>query len=202
MNYTSEQIQKHGDLIVLWEKSEPKPIIQYRNDCVKEWRDCYDNHVCFAECSEYRVKPKLTREEITAQWVKDNDLKVGDNIKVISSFSDREYKIPIGLNFKAVNKIYPVDEINKYSIRFDILDNDWEFPIECLEKIKEEYVPFTFDDNEIFRDKWVKRRNKEHIFRPVFIAEHNIFFEGFFLTYQDSFKELEFLDGTPFGKKI
>ena len=201
-NYTSEQIKKHGDLINIWEKSEPKPIIQYKMNS-GGWRDSYDNKPTFDIDCDYRVKPTPTREEITAQWVKDNNLKVGDKVKVIKGFEEGFGGLRKGSSDDYVGRIGTVYQIRDYFI--NILATDlgwWAFPVECLEKVKDEYVPFTFEDNELFRDKWVKRKDKEHIFRPVFIAEHNVFFEGFFLTYQEAFEKLEFIDKTLFGKKL
>ena len=200
-NYTSEQIKKHGDLINLWEKSEPKPVIQV-GMIGGGWGDVYKNNPMFDVSLSYRVKPKSTREEITAQWVKDNDLKVGDKVKIVSSFSNIEYRIPIGENWKAVNCIYPVDKICKRSILFDTLGSYWEFPIECLEKVKDEYVSFTFEDRELFQSKWVKQKIQEFDFLPTYVDINGIGSNCDYYTYQEAFEKLEFIDKTPFGKKL
>ena len=200
-SYTSEQIKKHGDLINLWEKSEVKPIIQYEMNS-GSWVNVRDNNPMFDISCNYRVKPKPTREEITDQWVKDNDLKVGDKVRVIRSFSNKEYRIPIGENWKAVNRIYTVDKISKISILLDTIGSQWEFPIECLEKIKDEYVPFTFEDRVLFQTKWVKEKKQEWEVLPTYIDNYMIVINGESYRYQEAFEKLEFTDKTPFGKKL
>lgn len=88
----------------------------------------------------------------------------------------------------------------------NVLD-EWEdddFPLwndpETKFRVKpgSKYAPFTFEDREELRGKWVRRRsiNDEIVIYNLSKTRVN----GF--AWEQSLEEFEFLDGTPFGKLV
>lgn len=71
-------------------------------------------------------------------------------------------------------------------------DNVYEFRI----KPEPKYIPFTFEDREELRGKWIRRKsiNDEIVIYNLSKTRVN----GF--TWDQSLEEFEFLDGSPFGK--
>ena len=63
-------------------------------------------------------------------------------------------------------------------------------------KPEPKYIPFTFEDREVFRGKWV-RRKKDNAEFIIHIISRN-YVNGY--SYEEAYIELEFIDGTPFGK--
>ncbi len=124
MTYTSEQIQKHGDLILLWENSEPKPVIECASSLNGGWMRC--TQPFFDINAYYRVKPEPTVE----------------------------------------------------------------------------YVPFAFEDNELFRDKWLVHKEFKSLRKIIAITDKNLTIGDRFYSYNEAFDLLEFENGTPFGKKL
>lgn len=140
---------------------------------------------------DYRVKEELkepTREEITAKWVKDNDVKVGDKVK---------------LGSRGVFHIY---EIFGNKILIDLGGYKDFFNIEELKKVTKKIIPFTFEDREMFRDKWVINNGYKSEFKIITIGVHAVTLAYYNKTsnktYEEMLKYFEFIDGTPFGKEV
>lgn len=63
------------------------------------------------------------------------------------------------------------------------------------------YVPFTFDDRELFRGKWVRSKESGNELQISTITKSGVnSFNTMIQLYSDAFTNWEFLDGTPFGK--
>ena len=145
----------------------------------------------------YGIKPQPTREEITQKWVKDNNIVVGSKVKVVRKV---ENTVTLALAEKMDNTIGEVgvvkhifsDRINIY-----ICDDSWSYDIESLEPYKEEMIPFTFEDRDLFRGKWVRQKDGEREFMVDLISKKYAFEVT---TYEEAFQHFEFIDGTPFGK--
>ena len=67
-------------------------------------------------------------------------------------------------------------------------------------KPEPKYIPFTFEDRELFRDKWVRTKTHSKEFKITGMSRGTVGTEKTNLTYSEAFAYLEFLDGTPFGK--
>ncbi len=63
-----------------------------------------------------------------------------------------------------------------------------------------EYVPFTWEDRELFRGKWVRWKFENKEFTIDCIEERGLCFSGELFTWDRLFKDLEFIDGSVFGK--
>lgn len=67
-------------------------------------------------------------------------------------------------------------------------------------KPQPEYVPFTWDCRDLFRGKWVRWRFEDKEFTIDCIEERGLCFSGELFTWERLFKDLEFIDGSVFGK--
>lgn len=165
-----------------------------------EWCEL-DEPVWDWDSCDYRIKPKpLTREEITAQWVKDNDVKLGDKVKNIEKGS--HYFGVIG----EVNNIL-TDCINvSYGEVSDCFSVSACFSVEYLKKVTPKIIKFTFEDREMFRDKWVrmKENTNEHRIIKIFKVGIMLILNDSFtkLTFDEALINLEFTNGKPFGREL
>lgn len=62
------------------------------------------------------------------------------------------------------------------------------------------YVPFTFEDRDQFRDRWIRNKAFGFEYKIIGIVDNTIKITGYSCTYEQAFKEFTFIDGTPFGK--
>jgi hypothetical protein len=176
--YTLEQFKKFSAEIEAYERGEE---IEYKSNLDNTWH--LTDMPCFGLDTEYRVKPKLTRQEITEKWVADNKLKIGDKVRLSN-----------WLQFGEVTDIDP-SRIQVRSQGCLVYCR-----VEELEKIVEEWIPFTFEDRELLRGKWVKGKNSTWEVMINFFNEEKVGIDGGYYTYQDFFDNYEFLDKTPCGK--
>ena len=75
----------------------------------------------------------------------------------------------------------------------------------CTYAIKEkpkEYIPFTWEDREMLRDRWVKHKKYNTEFLITGFEKNNAPYcmAGRILTFQELFNDFIFLDGSPCGK--
>lgn len=64
-----------------------------------------------------------------------------------------------------------------------------------------EFIPFTFDDRDQFRGKWLRRKTDGAEFCPSGIYKKSVCFQaGNYATYEELYEKFEFLDGSPCGK--
>lgn len=73
-------------------------------------------------------------------------------------------------------------------------NSKYEFRI----KPEPKYIPFTFEDREELRGKWVRRKSSgnECLIYHLSKAHVNTY------SWEESIEEFEFLDGAPFGKLV
>lgn len=152
----------------------------------------------------YRIKPEPSRAEITKKWVEDNKIEVGSRVKVVKKVIQEDLMWPCQMD-DCIGGVYTVKSIYNTSIYL----SEWFFPVESLEPYKEQWVPFTFEDRDMFRDKWIRLK----CLSSEKINEHRIVFIGHSGTVScsnwigpiylsDLFNTFEFIDGTPFGKQL
>ena len=152
-------------------------------------------------------KPQLTREEITSQWVKDNNIKVGSKVKVVEKFQNRGFKWFRDMD-EFIGKVGTVVGISDNHVYLEFPSGRCSFMVESLipykpEPTREEYTHFTFEDREMFRDKWIRNKVGKNENKINFIASDSTVSCANW-TQPESlsklFKTHEFVDGTPFGK--
>jgi hypothetical protein len=63
-----------------------------------------------------------------------------------------------------------------------------------------EHIPFTFEDREMFRGKYVRFKGGKPECYITDVLENCIYLSHIRCSYEEAFEKLEFIDGTPFGK--
>lgn len=73
-------------------------------------------------------------------------------------------------------------------------------------KPESHYVPFTFEDRELFRGKWVRLKAQDkhhaHEFQINDIGINGVGPDIIFACWDALYKDYEFFDGTPCGKLV
>lgn len=123
------------------------------------------------------------------------------------------------MNRKDAKKLLPIIQAYCAGKEIEIIiDNNWvvidnpEFNTSWdLYRIKQEpeYVPFTFEDINLFGDKWFKNKviingsSSGNLFKPIHSNINGLSFfinEYKFYSYVDILSTFVFLDGSPCGK--
>lgn len=170
--------------------------IEYRSRIVDENFTSATTPIWNFSHYDYRIKPQPTREEITAQWVKDNNIVVGSKVRVV------------GLS------IYGTDSRGEILTVFNIeypsqlgkcisLGNDTEDKLhfsESLEPYKEQYQPFTYEDYMAFMDSKVKI--DDCIGQVTMCNSYGVMVGGRMFSYKSAFNNITFIGGSKFGKEI
>lgn len=156
-------------------------------------------------------KKEPSYAERQEKWIKENDLEVGDLVRVTREAEDNEggwdcYWAPrMTALVGSVLKVKKIDEESGIVIPTE--NGDLFFPYFVLEKVEQKYVPFDLsneEDRARLRGAWVryKESEREHAVTAIFLDERPPFVElndhGF--TAEEFFEYFEFLDGTPCGK--
>ncbi len=71
---------------------------------------------------------------------------------------------------------------------------------EIVNKPVDEYMPFTFEDRELLRGQWVRRKVSKEEFMIIYIGQLKVGLDGNYYTYQELFEDFEFIDVKPCGK--
>jgi hypothetical protein len=143
----------------------------------------------------YRIKPEITREEITSNWVLDNKVEAGNKVEIIGRNLSG---VAVDDSFKRHATVYSIRDT--YIV---VSDGEWKeyFPIESLKVVIQEYTPFTADDYEMFIGKIIKNKNTPTTISMVTgCNEKFIFYGPELVDYECAFKFFEFNDGSVFGK--
>jgi len=100
---------------------------------------------------------------------------------------------------------------NGFAIECKDLNDKWQeisepvFANSCEYRIKptKKLVPFTFEDNLLFRDKWVRTKGCIAVSRICWFGPKEICIsDGPSYTYKSFLSNFEFEDGSPCGKYI
>lgn len=129
-------------------------------------------------------------------------LKIGDSVRVTRIAEDKEngwttcwckeMSSSVGKSFK----IEIIDESTKTDgFR---LDNDFWYPYFILEKVVDEYIHFTFEDDLLGKQVIAKDKSCKGII--TYQGQNDMLVGEFTKTYKYLFDEYTFLDGTPCGK--
>lgn len=68
--------------------------------------------------------------------------------------------------------------------------------------LKDDYVPFTYDDAELFLGKIVKKNKDNYTLLIIGANEQGVILTNDFYYYKDLFETFSFLDGKPCGKLL
>ena len=153
-------------------------------------------------------------EERQAEWVKENNLKPGDKVKILRRFERGECGVPFGFD-----DIVMTDLIGEICEVYEIIDgaigvydktrsNFRCWPYFCLKKIEYEYVPFDLSnekDRARLRGSWVRMKTFLEREEPILcITERAVYvsFERAGISPEVLLSLYEFVDGTPCGKLV
>lgn len=161
-------------------------------------------------------KKEVSYAERQKKWIKENDLKVGDLVRVTREAEDYEdgwkviWAIAMSNLVGSVLKVKKIDE--ECGIVLSTENKDWFFPYFVLEKVEQKYVPFDFSDlacREFLLGKAVK--HKEGQVGPALIIGFSQFEGGMWMANAGGVEAVNtvallhdwvFLDGTPCGKLV
>lgn len=114
-------------------------------------------------------------------------MSIDEMIEVLHAFKDGKE-----IEYFYANKKW-VDVDTNFT-QFDFSEGEYRI------KPQPEYVPFTWEDRDLFRGKWVRWKFENKEFTIDCIEERGLCFSGELFTWDRLFKGLEFIDGSVFGK--
>lgn len=79
---------------------------------------------------------------------------------------------------------------------------DWSNDIQYRIKPQPKLVPFTFEDKDLFKDKWFRLKTTSGLFKALYIDESLITIGASQNSYSELMQLFEFEDGSPCGKYI
>lgn len=188
---TREGYLKHKEIIDAW--ANGAKIEFYSSDGV--WVDA-ENPNWILDL-EYRVKPQPNYLELHEKC----ELKVGDKVRITRNWDREETGGRLNAPINITNKIGVIKDKdhNSYEILLDEESVSWFYPYFVLEKVVEEWIPFTFEDDLVGRK--VKLKNSDYI--VLIVAQTgqdvNVIGDGW-IVFQELLDNYIFLDGSPCGK--
>ena len=170
------------------------------------------------------VKKEPCYEDQVKQWIEENNLKVGDYVKVTrraENHADGLDDYWYDLMRDSVGKILKVKEISN----FIMLDNGINYPYFVLEKVKKpklKYVPFEnvtefldayrnapgcLNEEDYYLSKngiWLKGKVSKAYYIAIKIWDIGVFIIGDLkgTTWEELLEYYTFLDGSPCGKEV
>ena len=190
---TKEEYLKHKDVIDAWANGAK---IEASHDG-KEWFPCDDNPNWFLSV-HFRVKPVPTYLELHQQ----SEFNTGDKVRITRMWDDTETDGELtcygsGETLNKTGVIKDKDD-DSYCVFFEDMANFWYFPYFVLEKVVEEYIPFTFEDDLV--GKIVVRKTKKVKFLILGQTDNSVFVGIDWLSTHILLEDFMFLDGSPCGR--
>lgn len=174
-------------------------------------------------------KRDLSYAERASKWIEENDLKVGDYVRVTrkAKSNEKEWSDSWSVYMDYyIGKTVRVDSIGKeYGTIFLSLDNSlYNFPYFVLEKVENpKYVPFTsmeelasayeetmqgydvytFIDNLRCNGMWIRCKEDCGVYQIIGMLADGVIVAGFEKkkTWEELFNEFEFVNKEPCGKE-
>lgn len=184
-------------------------LLAYDGDADFPFRDINNNGYTY-----FLPEKEESYEERQAKWVKANNVKVGDRVRILRKAEDHEDGWgDVWTKGCSVGCGEIVDINNKYGIRVCMDDTPWIswYPYFVLEKVEDEpeYVPLDLsreEDRQLLRDRWIRSKqtgNEAKITCFKHTREHDWQAHIPQTGLRSGFELLnnyEFLDGSPIGK--
>lgn len=151
----------------------------------------------------YEVEQKPSYAQEQAQWVKDNNVRIGDKVKVLRGWEEGEQGFDVGVN-DAIATIGRTDTINGFSSIGGsiglVLSSYYRYPYFVLELIKEPvYVPYTKVDLK-WIDKIVKTKDGNGVYIITGVDQYYIEIGNKTYTPQRLFHAFVWEDGSVCGE--
>ena len=205
-----------GESLGILERVNPESIYPFR-------RKDSNNYGCVV------LKREPSYIELANKWIEENDLKVGDYVRVTrkAKSNEKEWSDSWSVYMDYyIGKTVCVDSIGKeYGTIFLSLDNSlYNFPYFVLEKVENpECVPFTsmeelasiyedtmqgydiytFIDNLRCNGMWIRCKEDCGVYQIVGMSADGVIVAGFEKkkTWEELFNEFEFVNKEPCGKR-
>ena len=205
-----------GESLGILERVNPESIYPFR-------RKDSNNYGCVV------LKREPSYIELANKWIEENDLKVGDYVRVTrkAKSNEKEWSDSWSVYMDYyIGKTVCVDSIGKeYGTIFLSLDNSlYNFPYFVLEKVENpKYVPFTsmeelastyeetmqgydiytFIDNLRCNGMWIRCKEDCGVYQIVGMLADGVIVAGFEKkkTWEELFNEFEFVNKEPCGKR-
>lgn len=189
-----------------------------------------DNHSLHYGCLIVKKEPSC--EERAKKWIEENNLKVGDYVKVLRKtelYENRWGGVWVDEMSDYIGNALKVLAINSLNglISLECDDTVYVFPYFVLEKVeppKSKYVPFesieefverytevkegtefgTFEDNLLQCGMWIKSKDYDDLSQVTVIREYGICIDTMstIVLWKNLLDDFEFIDGTPCGKLV
>ena len=138
-------------------------------------------------------------EYLQAKWVEENNLKVGDKVRIIRRWEDGERGYVQGQKEGFLGATLSVSAIRDLYIETDFCLLRYF----AIEKVKEEYRPFAnakeFAEH---RERWFVSKTDSDVFRVELYNNSGITENRGYWSYDELFKDCTLEDGTPAGVKV
>ena len=205
-----------GESLGILERVNPESIYPFR-------RKDSNNYGCVV------LKREPSYIELANKWIEENDLKVGDYVRVTrkAKSNEKEWSDSWSVYMDYyIGKTVCVDSIGKeYGTIFLSLDNSlYNFPYFVLEKVENpKCVPFTsmeelastyeetmqgydiytFIDNLRCNGMWIRCKEDRDVYQIVGMLADGVIVAGFEKkkTWEELFNEFEFVNKEPCGKR-
>lgn len=141
-------------------------------------------------------------EYLQKKWVEENNLKVGDKVKVVRLWEvgERGFRETVG-DIK-VGHIRTVEGFSDGCIQVRKGSFTARYPYFAIEKIKDEYRPFKdAEEFKDYREEWWEIDNIRQ--KAIFYGNRGVWFDGDFFEYETFFNDFRHADtGNPAGIKL
>lgn len=145
-------------------------------------------------------------EYLQEKWVKENDLKVGDRVKITRYWGEDEKGFSYFCPAVIENRIFIVKNIFSDHIRACEFPKFlmWSLPYFAIEKVVEEYRPFAnAEEFAPYRDCWFSYGNTDELIRVTEYNDSGLKVGGQRMTYKHFFDTFSNeTRGVPAGVKI
>ena len=158
-------------------------------------------------------KKESTYEERQAEWIKENDIKVGDKVRIVRKARaneggwDNNWVPSMSDTVGEVGRV--IDDSSAVGIRVETDDCSFAYPYFVLEKVEPKYIPFDLgkeEDRARLRGAWIRRKDypgDEYQIVGISITNNLVFFDDSAQLVTDVLLErCEFVDGSPCGRLV
>ncbi len=169
---------------------------------LKEFNDDMRKGAWWDNCKAIPEKPYTEKQE---EWVKEHKIKVGDTVIATRDWDSKEHGFHINMGRAITKQKIKVLDIDPDYIECREAPYNYCYPYFVLEKIKPAYRPFTMEELNEHRDKWVKRQDIEISGQKAVIElnEERVYFgNNRWISYRSLLEDYVFDDGSVCGVQL
>ena len=184
---------------------QPLPLLRIVNGSEHPFKNKDAGYQCIIRTKE------PSYEERQAEWVKANNLKVGDKVRIVRKARGKEggwdNYWTSSMN-DAVGEVgCVIKALGASGIGVETDSCSFDYPYFVLKKVESKYIPFDLgkeEDRARLRGAWIRRKDypgDEYQIVGISITNDLVFFDDSAQLVTEALLErCEFVDGTPCGK--